>query len=141
MPHRFAFAFICFLLAGLPAARGEDPLENARKVISSQIDAIVASDARTAYSFASPGIRSLFPDESRFIDMVKKRYEPLSRAGRYAFGRSKLVGGGEMVLQEVIISGRDAKDWTAIYEMRLQDDGSYKVNGVRMLEKTTSTGI
>ncbi|WP_137128780.1 DUF4864 domain-containing protein [Rhizobium sp. FY34] len=141
MPHRFALAFICLILCSFSSANAEDPVENARKVISGQIDAITASDARTAYSFASPGIRSLFPDESRFLDMVRKRYEPLSRAARYAFGRSKLVGGGELVFQEVIISGRDTKDTTAIYEMRLQNDGSYKVNGVRMLEKTASTGI
>ena len=33
----------------------------------------------------------------------------------------------------VEITGPGGKDWTAIYEMRLMDDGSYKVNGVRML--------
>jgi hypothetical protein len=73
--------------------------------------------------------------------MVQKNYEPVYHAGNYAFGRSKLVGGGELVFQEVMISAKEGKDWTAIYEMRLMDDGSYKVNGVRMMPNTESQGI
>jgi hypothetical protein len=62
-------------------------------------------------------------------------------AGNYAFGKSKLVGGGELVFQEVMISAKEGRDWTAIYEMRLMDDGSYKVNGVKMMPNTASQGI
>src|SRR3546814_12232990 len=78
---------------------------------------------------------------SLFFEMIRKDYEPVYRAANYAFGRSKLIGGGEVVLQEVMISAREGKDWTAIYELRLMDDGSYKVNGVRMIRNTASTGI
>jgi hypothetical protein len=141
MLFRSAYALLCLLCAALPSAAAEDPVSDAQKIIASQISALMSGDAAVAYSFASPAIRSLFPSEIRFLDMVKKQYAPLSSPGHYAFGRSKLVGGGELVLQEVIVTGRDAKDWSAIYEMRLQDDGSYKVNGVRVLAKTTSTGI
>ena len=73
--------------------------------------------------------------------MVRDNYEAVYQAGTYAFGRSKLVGGGEVVLQEVMISAKQGKDWTAIYDMRLMDDGSYKVNGVRMIRNTASQGI
>lgn len=153
MPARFAFAarrlaaHLLFVLSGIifvmqaPFAHAEDPVEDAQAIITRQIDALRSGDAAAAYGFASPDIRSLFPDQTTFLDMVKKRYAPLSRADRYAFGRSKLVGGGEIVLQEVTGTGSDAKDWTAIYDMRLQDDGSYKINGVRMLAKSASTGI
>lgn len=141
MAFRPFHAVLLLGLAGGPSALAEDPVADAQKIISSQITALMAGNAREAYAFASPAIRSLFPSEGRFLDMVRRQYAPLSQPGRYAFGRAKAVAGGELVLQEVIVTGRDAKDWSAIYEMRLQDDGSYKVNGVRVLEKTESTGI
>lgn len=141
MPFRTAYAVFCLFCATLPAAAAEDPVSDAQKIIANQISALMNGNAALAYSFASPAIRSLFPSDIRFLDMVKQQYAPLSSPGHYAFGRSKTVGGGELVLQEVIVTGRDAKDWSAIYEMRLQDDGTYKVNGVRVLAKTTSTGI
>ena len=39
------------------------------------------------------------------------------------------------------ISGRQGRDWTAVYEVRLMDDGSYKINGVKMMPNTASQGI
>ncbi|MEB2843468.1 DUF4864 domain-containing protein [Rhizobiales bacterium RZME27] len=129
------------LFSSVVPAHAEDPVADAQSIISEQIAAMKAQDAGRAYSFASPGIRGLFPDEKRFFEMVQKNYDAIFHAGNYAFGRSKLVGGGEMVLQEVMITGPGGKDWTAIYEMRLMDDGSYKVNGVRVLKNTASTGI
>lgn len=141
MFRRFACIFLCLSLLPLSAARAEDPVANAQEVISEQISAFLADDAEAAYAFASPGMRSGFPDKQRFLDMVRERYAPVYRATKYAFGRSKLVGGGELVLQEVMISAQEGPDWSAIYEMRLMDDGSYKVNGVRMIRSSTSRGI
>ena len=132
---------LCLLLAtSVVPALAEDPADTARAVITCQIEALMKGDNATAYALASPAIRGLFTDEDRFSAMVSRNYQPLRQAGRYAFGRSKLVAGGEIVLQEVMISGEN-EDWTAVYEMRLQDDGTYRVNGVRMLKNTTSTGI
>lgn len=141
MHIRLMIAAVLTLLSSMVPAFAEDPVADAQAIISEQIAAMKAQDAGKAYSFVSPGIRGLFPDEKRFFEMVQKNYDAIFHAGNYAFGRSKLVGGGEMVLQEVMITGPGGKDWTAIYEMRLMDDGSYKVNGVRMLKNTASTGI
>lgn len=123
------------------SAQAEDPVAEAQAVISGQISALTHDDAETAYSLASPDIRSLYPDKSVFLAMVQKQYAPVYQAGTFAFGRSKLIGGGEVVLQEVLISSKQGTDWMAIYEMRLMDDGSYKVNGVRMVRNTASQGI
>ncbi len=38
-----------------------------------------------------------------------------------------------MVVQEVLISGPDGKDWTALYQVVKQPDGSYKINGVHIV--------
>ncbi|RYE59396.1 MAG: DUF4864 domain-containing protein [Rhizobiaceae bacterium] len=130
---RFRIASLAAFLFLSPAGvvHAEDPVADARAVISAQISALMNDDADKAYSLASPGIRSLYPDKKVFFAMVRDNYEAVYQAGTYAFGRSKLVGGGEVVLQEVMISAKQGKDWTAIYDMRLMDDGSYKVNGVR----------
>jgi hypothetical protein len=141
MAVRFASLVASLVLVSVPSAHAEDPVADAQAVISGQIDALIADDADRAYSYASPDIRSIYPDKDTFLTMVQKNYEPVYHAGNYAFGRSKLVGGGELVFQEVMISAKEGKDWTAIYEMRLMDDGSYKVNGVRMMRNTASQGI
>ncbi|OAP42512.1 hypothetical protein AU381_15095 [Sinorhizobium glycinis] len=123
---------LCLVLAlGVDRALA-DPVDIARSVIRAQIQAFLEDDAETAYSFASPGIREKFPDQGVFFEMVKKSYQHLYRPGNFAFGRSKLVG--DEVIQEVLISGSDGKDWTAIYELVPQPDGSYKINGVVMVQ-------
>ena len=138
---RLLTVLVSCVLWTVSAAKAEDPVAAVQAVISSQIAAVTHDDAEKAYSFASPDIRALYPDKDRFLAMVRKAYEPVYHAGNYAFGRSKLIGGGEVVLQEVMISAKQGKDWTAIYEMRLMDDGSYKVNGVRVMGNTISQGI
>ncbi|RWX78211.1 DUF4864 domain-containing protein [Neorhizobium lilium] len=132
---------LCLVSIIAPAAKAQDAVTEAQVVIANQIKALTHDDAEAAYSFASPAIQSLYPDKGVFLTMVQKEYEPVYRASTYAFGRSKLIGGGEVVLQEVLVSSKKGADWTAIYEMRLMDDGSYKVNGVRMVRNTASQGI
>lgn len=141
MLARLLLVVPCLAFLSFTAAKAEDPVAEAQAVISGQIAALMHNDADKAYSYASPGIRSLYPDKDRFLDMVRRDYEAVYHAGNYAFGRSKLIGGGEMVLQEVMIGAREGKDWTAIYQMRLMDDGSYKIDGVRMMRNTASQGI
>ncbi len=129
---RWVSVALCLVLAlGVKFALA-DPVDTAKSVIRAQIKAFLEDDAETAYSFASPGIREKFPDELVFFEMVKRSYQHLYRPGNFAFGRSKLVG--KEVIQEVLIFGSDGKDWTAIYELVPQSDGSYKINGVLMVQ-------
>jgi hypothetical protein len=73
--------------------------------------------------------------------MVRKNYLPVYHPGNYAFGKSRAIDNGAVVYQEVLITGTDDKDWTAIYQITRQPDGSYKINGVQILAKTASEGI
>jgi len=41
----------------------------------------------------------------------------------------------------VLISGPDGKDWTALYFLVKQPDGSYKINGVQMLQRAPDPEI
>ena len=131
---------ICMLsLPPAGPAIADDPVEAAQSVIASQIEAFLHDDAAEAYAFASPTIRQKFPDEASFFDMVKRGYAPVYRPGNFAFGRSKVTG--STVLQEVLISGSDGKDWTAIYQVVRQPDGSYKINGVHMMRSAAGSDI
>ncbi|MDK1489425.1 DUF4864 domain-containing protein [Sinorhizobium sp. 7-81] len=130
---RIVFVALCLTFSiCLGAVFADEPVDTVQSVIRAQIKAFLEDDADTAYSFASPAIRTKFPDKIVFFEMVKRSYQHLYRPGNFAFGRSKVLG--DEVFQEVLISGSDGKDWTAIYDLVEQPDGSYKINGVMMLQ-------
>jgi hypothetical protein len=138
----FAVLVLCAAsLISFTSAQADEPLDTARTIIQNQIKAFLQGDSDTAYSFAAPGIKALFPNKDLFFAMVKKSYEPVYHPGNYAFGRGAAVADGAMVYQEVLISGQDGKDWTAVYQISRQPDGSYKINGVQILPNTESKGI
>jgi len=141
---RYTLKFLTFFMMILVMsnlARASDPLKDAQTVIQSQIEAFLKSDAETAYSFASPAIQKKFPDKDVFFSMVQEQYAPVYHPGNYAFGRNKIIDDGGLVFQEVLITGTDGKDWTAIYQLARQPDGSLRINGVSMIPNATSNGI
>jgi hypothetical protein len=125
--------FSLFLLIATPGAgMADEPLDTGQSIIKRQITAFLSDDAATAYSFASPAIQGKFVNQDVFFDMVKRAYQPVYRPGNFAFGRSK-VSDGE-IMQEVVIRAPDGKDWTALYQLTKQPDGSWKINAVRMMQ-------
>ncbi|MBZ5758015.1 MULTISPECIES: DUF4864 domain-containing protein [Rhizobium] len=136
------YAFLAFLFClGLTPASAADAALAAQQVIEKQIQAFLHDDADAAYSFAAPGIAAKFPDKDAFFAMVKKSYQPVYHPGNYAFGRSKSESDDAVLYQEVLITGRDGQDWSAIYQLARQPDGGYKINGVQIVPNTTSKGI
>ncbi|WFS02334.1 DUF4864 domain-containing protein [Rhizobium tumorigenes] len=136
------YAFLAFLFClGLTPASAADAALAAQQVIEKQIQAFLHDDADAAYSFAAPGITAKFPDKDAFFAMVKKSYQPVYHPGNYAFGRSKSESDDAVLYQEVLITGSDGQDWSAIYQLARQPDGSYKINGVQIVPNTTSKGI
>jgi Domain of unknown function (DUF4864) len=130
------------LVAALPGIAGaEDPVRAAQTTIASQISAFLHDDDRTAYSFASPDIKAVFPDSESFLVMVRKTYAPVYRPANYAFGRVRTTDDGARVFQEVLISALDGKNWAAFYELIRQPDGRYAVNGVRVARDLINQGL
>ncbi len=117
----------------------EEPVDTAQSIIRSQINAFLNDDASAAYSFASPAIQGKFPNQNLFFEMVKRTYQPVYRPGNFAFGRNKVVG--DQVIQEVLITGPDGKDWTAVYQLIKLPDGTYKINGVQILQSAPGPAI
>jgi len=145
---RMRIGIAIFLVAGIlnaPAfAQQEESIGVAglaKDVIEQQITAFLNDDATTAYSFASPEIKSVFPNAERFFEMVKKSYAPVYRPGNYAFGRNQVSPDGTIAYQEVLISAPDGKDWAVYYELKRQRDGQFAINGVRIMRETNSQGI
>jgi hypothetical protein len=137
-------AAVVFSLASLAlvlSSRAEDAVQTTQALIQQQIQAFLHDDANAAYSFAAPGIKAMFPDKDTFFAMVKKSYAPVYHPGNYAFGRNRSVDDGATIYQEVLITGSDGKDWSAIYQVTRQPDGSYKINGVQIVPNTASQGI
>jgi len=125
----FLIASVAFSLSVVPL-HAEDPVSRSRKVIEGQIKAFLADDAAAAYSFAAPAIRGKFADKDVFFAMVRKSYEPVYHPANYAFSRSQSIGDGAIVIHELTISGRDGKNWKALYKLSRQPDGTYKIDGV-----------
>ncbi len=125
---------VCLLVGLLmtTSSYAEDNLATARAVIEDQIVAFLNDDVDSAYSLAAPGIKKTFPEPQRFIEMVKRRYAPVYRPGNYAFGRALSETDGATIAQELLITGPKGKNWRAVYVLERQDDGQYRINGVRL---------
>ncbi len=119
-----------FIAAQAPAS-AQSGEENARSVISSQLEAFLTGDFVGAYSHASPNIKQIFPTVDRFMQMVQGGYLPVLRPGNYAFGNAEIVADNR-VKQDVLIQAPDGSDWTATYYMEKQPDGIWKVDGVQL---------
>ncbi len=134
----YALAIGGFLIWVGPG-NADEPVDTAQSIIRSQINAFLNDDASAAYSFASPAIQGKFPNQNLFFEMVKRTYQPVYRPGNFAFGRNKVVG--DQVIQEVLITGPDGKDWTAVYQLIKLPDGTYKINGVQILQSAPGPAI
>lgn len=119
-------------LLAATGASASDNLASARGVIEKQIVAFLNDDVDSAYAFATPAVQKNFPEPRLFLEMVKRNLPPVYRPGNYAFGRALSETDGGTIAQELLITGPKGKDWRAVYVLQRQDDGNYRINGVRL---------
>ncbi|MCB1500891.1 MAG: DUF4864 domain-containing protein [Bauldia sp.] len=103
-----------------------------RSIISNQIEAFQRDDGTAAYGYASPTIQGLFPTAERFMAMVRSGYPPVYRPRSVTFGTAADTPRGPE--QHVFITGPDGRNWVAIYSLQQQPDGSWRINGCRLVE-------
>ena len=72
-----------------PALAFADDVAAAQGVIRAQEQAFVRDDAATAYSYAAPAFREIFPAPDIFMSMVQNGYAPVYRHRSFKFGDSK----------------------------------------------------
>jgi len=105
-----------------------------QEVIRDQLSAFQNQDFDRAFFHAGPTIKQIFQTTERFVGMVKNGYAPLYNPEYFAFSRSIEQGGS--FYQEVLVTDQTGKQWQAVYTLKQQDDGSWKITGVKM-EPTT----
>ncbi|MDX2004911.1 MAG: DUF4864 domain-containing protein [Meiothermus sp.] len=128
------FALTLALAAGYAQRPTNVPLQDLeaiQTIIRAQIEAFRKDDGATAYSFASPSIRQVFPDSKVFMEMVKSGYPQIYRSLTVEFAQATRNSADE-VLQIVNLIGRDGSRAVAAYLMQRQPGGVWKINGVQM---------
>ena len=129
---RIVTVLVLALLTPSGLAWADDNSRIVQNIIKQQIEAFRSDDGETAYSFAAPDIKSAFPDTQRFMEMVKNSYAPIYRPGNLTFGRNASEDDGRLMMQELLITDRKGDSWQAVYILARQDDGNYRITGVRL---------
>jgi hypothetical protein len=125
------FSIAAAALIGIIApAYAEEPADQAAisDMIKSQLEAFKRDDGDAAFSHAAPIIKQQFVDQSAFMDMVKRGYQPVYRPRDYEFTELKQTNLG--LTQTVRITDSMGEIWNALYRVEKQSDGSWKISGV-----------
>ena len=123
----FAFAFVPLILA-TSAFAGDAEVKAAQAAIDGQLKAFIANDGATAYSFAAPNVKQIFPTVDTFMNMVTNGYAPVRNPQTYSFGKVEETSPTSIV-QQVLIVGPDGKDYEAVYTLQQQPDGTFQITG------------
>jgi hypothetical protein len=115
------------------AAQSEADRSAIQGVISQQLDAFLRDDGSAAYSFAAPNIQTMFPTQERFMDLVKRGYQPVYRSRSHTFGELKQTAMG--LEQTVDLVDAAGEFWTAVYTLQQQPDGSWKISSCILVKK------
>lgn len=129
--RRIAFGLLIAVCLSLPAAAPvaaqDNPME---KTILDQIEAFKADDFATAFTFASPSIKSIFMSPENFGRMVKQGYPMVHRPGSVRMLESREVGG--RLWQKVMITDQTGRTHILDYQMVEGPEG-WLINGVQLL--------
>ena len=124
-----AAIFISVFVSG-PLAAQDQKIEAIENVISSQLDAFLKDDFATAFTFASPNIRSLFGSPDRFGMMVRQGYPMVWRPADVQY--VGVEDGPGFKMQKVLITDQNGARHLLGYAMIQTPDG-WQINGVQIL--------
>ena len=124
-----ALVTVLFLLLTATTAGAVEEADRSaiRGVIESQLEAFKRDDAAGAFAHAAPNIKERFGTEERFLSMVREAYKPVHRPRAYNMGKLEETHVGPT--QYVQIQDAEGEDWTAVYTVERQPDGSWKITG------------
>ena len=131
MRHMIAAVLMTLALA-LPVKANED----IEKVISNQIDAFLADDFETAFTYASPMIKDIFGTPEKFGQMVRQGYPMVWRPSEVNF--LSIDRRGKELWQNVMV--RDAEGALFILEYQMiPGEMGWLINAVRVRKATEGT--
>lgn len=121
-----------FCIAALFPAFAQNGTESGvEAIITNQLEAFQKDDLETAFTFASPSIRTLFRTPENFGAMVRQGYPMVSRPRGVTYLEQRDVNGE--IWQKVQIRDAMGKVHTLAYQMIMTDDG-WRINGVQLLQ-------
>lgn len=128
----FPLAALALALSFTPAApaAAEDGDAGITRTIQSQLDAFLADDVATAFTFASPGIRQLFRTPERFGEMVRSGYPMVWRPAEVRYLERRDIGG--RIVQRVMIIDQQGGLHMLDYLM-IRTDAGWQIAGVELL--------
>ena len=118
---------LSFLIQNVAYAITASDEEEIISVVNAQLQAFQDDDFEKAYSYASPTIKTIFPDYKKFRDMVVGQYQAVYRPKSINIGSVSTEGGVPFL--EVYLVDPDGIFVTAIYSMQQQENGSWLING------------
>lgn len=122
-----------FSVAALAQPISETEKTEFQRIITAQISAFRADDGPTAYSFAAPVVRNIFPTPEIFMSMVKRGYSPIYRPQSFNFTEALIDPLGRPA-QKMLVVGPDGKTYEALYSMEKQPDGTWRISGCTLLD-------
>jgi hypothetical protein len=111
--------------------------EGAKSIIDRQIKAFRSGNHTEAFSYAAPSLQRTFRNTDNFIGMVKRGYSPIYGAQDWSFGRSRTEG--DTHYQELLLTGPKGRNWGALYIMRRDEDGTWRIHGVQLNRASAQT--
>jgi hypothetical protein len=132
MRSMVAALMVSFVLA-TPVKADADAIES---VISRQIEALMADDFITAFTFASPMIQGIFGNPENFGMMVRQGYPMVWRPADVQFLDLEEIGGA--LWQSVLIKDQEGRLHVLEYQM-VNGENGWKINAVRFREEPAGT--
>ena len=134
--HRLCFALMPWLLS-LTSCAHQGELMAAdrvaiRAVIERQLEAFRQEDAAAAFALASPEIQAKYGSPENFMTIVKTFYGPVYRPRRMGGFTDLHVIDGHPT-QPVLLVGPDGDFAVALYTMKKQVHGEWKILGCALI--------
>lgn len=109
-----------------------------REAVQLQLNAFSQDNAAAAFELATTSVRTLFGDADSLLQVIKRHYPPVYRHRDAVFSMPEIVSGH--ALQLVRLTDTDNLVWVAIYVMQQETDGSWRIDGCKLV-KTNSVSI
>jgi len=116
--------------AGLPA----EEWSAIKRVIETQLSALKRGDGRSAFAFATRGLREQFGSAEKFMQMVHAGYQPLIDARYSEFLEGAVIDG--KTIQPLRLVMHDNTVLVALYYMEKEDDARWHIAGCMLAPST-----
>lgn len=131
---RLVACLLALPLALATPAAADDAAAGIARTIQGQLDAFLADDFETAFTFASPGIKGMFRTPERFGEMVRSGYPMVWRPAEVRYLELRQVQG--RTIQRVMIIDQHGGLHMVDYLMVETEDG-WQIAGVQVLRDST----